>query len=94
MVNNMPNMPGAGVPLLGQQQQQQQAAIQQAVQQLSIGIYTQSAAQYVSNHDLDQVLEPRRMELLARDSQRAARAYFEGLGIAKFEDKPPGSETI
>ena len=90
-IDNIP--PNLGVPLLGQQQQQQQqlAAIQQAVNQLSMGIYSHAATCYVETRDAHQTIDPDKLQQLARDSMIAARAYFEGLGIARFEEKGANS---
>ncbi len=91
-MNNMPPGGLGGIPLLGQQprpeQQQQQvvAAIQQAAQQLSLGIYSRIASEYLSSRESHQELEIEQLHHLARDSHMVARCYFEGLGLAKFEE--------
>ncbi len=92
MRNNIPGMPGVpgGVPMLGQKQQQQQMALAQAVSQLSLSIYQHSAIQHVTCRDEHQQLDPERLRQLAKDSQVAAKDYFEGLGIAQFFE--PGEE--
>ena len=62
----------------------------QALQSLSITIYTQLATAYIAT--LDRPLkepDPAYLGKLARESNVAARAYFEGLGIAQFKADPP-----
>ena len=81
----MTRSPLNNVPLLGQQQAQAKAGIMQAVNGLSMAIYTRVAASAVGSR-----VEPRMAEHVdilrawARDSHAAAQAYFEGLGIAQF----------
>ncbi len=88
------------VPLLGQQRQQAQQAtlgVHQAVQGLSLQIYTRIASGYVgrqvgidvvrqSGIDISDFLAVDRehLQTAARASLVAAQAYFEGLGIAEF----------
>ncbi len=89
MPNNIPPL-GAplGVPLLGQQQQQQQAAINQAVSQLSLSIYAHAATAHVATRDSTiQEIDCNQLRQLARDSNVAAKAFFEGLGVVEFDDK-------
>jgi len=64
-------------PILGQRQQQMQAQVQAAIGQLSMGIYSQLASAHIATQSVD--LD--RLRQLAKDSQVAARCYFEGLGI-------------
>lgn len=88
-MKSIPSMPPMGqAPLIGQREQQQKAAIQAAVSQLSIGIYSQLAVAHISSRDpMDP--EPERLRKMARDSSAAAMAYFEGLGVIQ---RQPGSE--
>ena len=84
--------PPRGVPIIGNQDAAAKASIMQAVQQLSLGIYTRVAAEcLVSLSRPNQVL-PETLQELAKDSHTAAQAYFEGLGVATFPkpttDKP------
>ena len=81
-MNNRP--PGVQIPLLGQQQQAANQAIMQAVNQLSIGIYSHLATAHISGRDEHQAVDPDKLRQLAKDSQVAAKAYFEGLGVAQF----------
>ena len=87
-----PNMPAFGrAPIIGQQQQQMQAQVQAAIGQLSLGIYTQVATAHVGTRDEHQSIEPDRLRRLAKDSQAAARYFFEGIGVIQLdaqEDKP------
>jgi len=74
------------LPLIGQQQRAAQQAVQQAVQQLSISIYTRLACDYLlTASESYQHSEPQELAQLAKDSLAAAKAYFEGLGIATFQ---------
>jgi hypothetical protein len=80
-----PGIPQFGqVPLLGQRpqqlnddqkQQQMQAQVQAAIGQLSMGIYIQLASAPAVPFD------PDTLRKLAKDSQVAARSYFEGIGV-------------
>ena len=72
----------AQVPLIGRQQQAAQASIMQAVQQLSLSIYTRLAAD-----ELASTIEPdgRTLEMMAQHSMTAAKAYFTGIGVATFD---------
>lgn len=76
------------VPLLGQQQAAARAQLAQAVGQLSFGIYSQLATAHIATRDEHQPVDADRLRQLARDSQLAAKAYFEGLGIASFGEDP------
>ena len=88
-----PIKPVGKIPILGQNNTPQQAAlaaINQAVQQLSLGIYSRLAGDYIASRDTHQPAEREHLQQLARDSQVAAQAFFEGLGVAQFstpEDK-------
>lgn len=75
------------VPILGQQQEQATAGIVHAVQALSLGIYSRVVVPFVASQDATTAEKSARMQQLARDSMTAAKAYFEGLGIAQFEQK-------
>ena len=78
-------MPQFGqVPLIGQRQQpnqqQMQQQVQAAVAQLSMGIYSQIATDYIRVGGWELVSQDR-LRQLAKDSQTAARCYFEGIGV-------------
>jgi len=89
--------PGAGqfVPDQRQQQQIQQQQVQQQLQaamgQLSLGIYSQLATACLTPLNMQADLPPlssseqKRLRRLARDSQTAARCYFEGIGVIQQE---------
>jgi len=70
------------VPILGQQQEQATAGIVHAVQALSLGIYSRVVVPFVASQDATTAEKSARMQQLAWDSMTAAKAYFEGLGIA------------
>lgn len=73
------------VPLIGQQRRAAEAAITQAVQGLSVGIYSHLATAYIATLDRPhQAVDVEHLRELGRDSMAAAQAYFEGLGIAQF----------
>jgi len=78
-----PGIPQFGqAPIIGQRQQQLQSQVKAAIGQLSMSIYTQLAVALLSTRD--PILMPRdadSLRQLAKDSQAAALAYFEGLGI-------------
>ncbi len=52
-----------------------EAAIQQQMHELAIDIYARAAADYLPDADDDRLRE------LATGSQRAARAFFESMGV-------------
>ncbi len=89
---NLPNFsprPG-GTPIIGQQEQQAKVSLMQALTQFSSAIYTQLAVAYIATLDRPhQAIDPEHLEQLAQDAYMAAKAYFEGLGIAQFKDAPP-----
>ena len=72
------------VPVIGQQRQQFQTAINQQLQQLSLSIYTQLATQYLGSIEDGDVANPEHLQQLSKDSQVAARSFFEGMGV-QFE---------
>ncbi len=80
--------PPGSVPIIGQQQQAAQQAITQAVQQLSLTIYTQAATSYLDSLDTHATPNTDYLKTLAKHSYTAAQAYFEGLGIATFTEPP------
>ena len=94
--------PGYRVPMLGQgqtrpeaQHQAQQAAVSQAVQQMSMGIFSRIAARTINGGDADEA----RLQQVARDSMTAARCYFEAMGVIErqppkpqYTPKPEGTE--
>ncbi len=85
--------PPNNVPLLGQQQQQAKAGIMQAVQRLSMQIYTRVAASYIARGNNT----PDFLRDLARESFTVAQCYFEGLGIAQFgnrQEKDQGNGEV
>lgn len=87
------HVPGmAGAPLLGQREQQAKTQIMQAVQHLSLGIYSHLAVNHIGSRDKHQTVEPEHLRGLARDAYVAAQAFFEGLGVVQFqEDEASGS---
>jgi len=85
-----PNMPqfGGPVPILGQQNQQQpsqqqqmQAQVQAAIGQVSLGIYSHLATAYITTRDEHQSIDQDQLRQLAKESQIAAKCYFEGIGV-------------
>lgn len=69
------------VQIIGQQQKQAQSQILAAINQLSIGIYSQLAVAAINTIDVHQEVDSERLKALAKHSQVAAMAYFEGLEI-------------
>ena len=89
----MTRMPTNNVPLLGQAQAQAKAGIMQAVNGLSMAIYTRVAASAIGS-SAEPHMTAENIDMLrawAQESHAAAQAYFEGLGVAEF-DHPPASE--
>lgn len=87
----MNRQPLENIPLIrGNREAQLKAALQQAISQLSIGIYSQLATKHVASRE-----EPYhsigRDELrkLAHDSHVAARCYFEGIGAIQPQEESP-----
>lgn len=78
MLQNIPTQ----VPVIGQREARLQAGIAQAVQQLSMAIYTQAVASLPNDTPIPI------LHSLAQYSMNAAKAYFQGLGIAQFNDPP------
>lgn len=74
---------GPQIPLIGQQQKQAEHAIGQAIEQLSLSLYAQVASSRLATAGGDQDQET--LHKLARDAHRAAQAYFEGRGMASFQ---------
>ena len=77
------------VPVLGQaptREQAAQMAIMQSLNQLSLALYTNLATTEIARLDSYQELDRDRLKDLAKSSSEAAKAYFEGLGIAQFND--------
>lgn len=93
---HFPSLSPNNVPLLGQQQHAAAAAVNQAVQQMSMAIYTQAVSRLLAidaaGPDPNNVFTDAFHQLLAQDSMRAAKAYFAGLGIATFRDEPQPSQ--
>ena len=79
--------PLQSVPVLGQQQTAIKASLMQALHQLSTRIYATLAAEYVSSRLADGP-DPAQLELLAKHSQQAAQSYFQGIGLATFQETP------
>ena len=73
--------------MLGQQQAQAEAGIMQTVQQMSLAFYRPLAAEHLAS---DQPIDLKYLRQLAADSQSAAQAFFEGLGM---EFKKPESPS-
>ena len=80
-------------PIIGQQQQQQKAQLLQAVGQLSIGIYSQLAAQVIVAQHEGEPIPEELLRSLARDCHQAAKCYFEGLGVATFQQPEKGEDN-
>lgn len=78
--------PPNGIPVIGQQKAQRDAAVNQAVAKLTLDIYTRAASRR-----LEGGIDPDYLRELARNSQSAAQAFFEGLDIAQF--KKPDSPS-
>jgi len=78
-------MPGGGVPLLGQRKSQAEAAVMQAMGNLSVSIYQRVVAGMLVEFPTDEP-DPERFRQLAKHSQVAAQAYFEGIGVISRED--------
>jgi len=74
-------MPPSGMPTLGQQPHNPQNAILQSLQELSLEIYCRVAAEQITRDD--QIADIERLQQLARDSHVAAKAFFQGLGVAQ-----------
>ena len=84
-----PNMPQFGkAPILGQRQQQMEQQIQAAIAQLSMGVYSALATSHVNTRDEHQSVDQDRLRQLAKDSQAAARCYFEGIGVIQPQGDP------
>ena len=87
MVNgNKPHGPVGPVPILGgpTREQRARAAILEAVNQLSLGIYSQLAVAHIATRDEHQAVDAEHLHQLARYARTAAQAFFEGLGVAQF----------
>jgi len=72
-------------PIIGQQQAHAQAAIQAAIQQLSLGNYTRLAAADLTARGEHAAAGDETLQQLAADSMVAARAYFLALGVIEQE---------
>lgn len=80
-MQKLPRIPPMGqAPLIGQQQQQAQMAIQQAMEEMSVGIYSGLATAHIASRDDHLDIDCARLRRMAADSMAAARAYFEGIG--------------
>lgn len=82
-------VPG-GIPVIGQRpsQQEMQARLTQAVSQMATAIYVQVASAHVASRDEHQFVDREHLQQHAKDAQMAAKAYFEGIGVATFQDAP------
>ena len=67
-------------------QAQAQAMIAQQVAQISGGIYMRAAAKRLMDMDVHGATTEG-FEELARDSHRAAKSYFAGLGLVQFKEE-------
>lgn len=71
-------------PILGQSQQPTyEQAISEQMADMAMEIYCRLASSHISSGQL----EPEVFRFLAKESQIAARVYFESLGV-KFEEDP------
>ncbi len=87
-MHKLPRVPHMGqAPLIGQQQQQAQMAIRQAMQELSIGIYSGLATAHIAGRDEHQEVDSAQLRRIAADSMAAARSYFEGIGVIEPESE-------
>ena len=74
----------------GQQQEAAKAGLMQAVNQLSIAIYTRFASSHLEG--LGQTIQPnspaasKRLQWMAKHAHKAAQAYFEALGVCTYDD--------
>lgn len=81
--------PLSSIPVLGQQQQAIRMGIQQAVNALSMQIYVTLATNYLQRDSSDIPASDLQLRRLAQESIKAAQQYFEGIGVASFnQDKP------
>lgn len=74
------------VPILGQSLTREQAAkieIAQAINSLSLGIYSQLAVAHLASRDVHQDVGQATLRGMAKNAHLAAQMYFEGLGIIK-----------
>ena len=77
-------------PIIGQSQAHARAAIQAAMQQMSVGIYQQLATAHINSRDEHQAVDVEHLRQVARDSGTAARCYFEGIGAIEQEGGSDG----
>lgn len=90
-MNGMQGGIPAGIPTIGAQRAEAEAMVNRAVQGLQLGIYSQLAVSHIGKRDPKiSTLDPDELRQLARDAQTAAKAYFEGLGLASFRDNSKG----
>jgi hypothetical protein len=84
-----PNIPpiGQAPTILGQREAQQRAAVQQAMHQLAMQLYSQIAASHIASRDAHQLVDRDNLRNMAADSMTAARAYFEGIGVIQRDDQ-------
>lgn len=72
------------VPVIGQGPSREQIAkaeIMAAINSLSMGIYSHIASGYIATRDTHQAVDREHLQAMARNSQVAAEAYFEGRGL-------------
>lgn len=87
-MQKLPRVPHMGqAPLIGQQQQQAQMAIRQAMQEMSVGIYSGLATAHIASRDKHQEVDCAHLQRVAADSLAAARAYFVGVGVISAESE-------
>ena len=79
-------VPSNHVPVIGQQKQAAQQALAQAVQQMTVDIYTQMAADHIGGRVMGETINVKQLQEMARSAQKAAQAFFEGLGVASFQE--------
>lgn len=91
-MRGIPQMPqfGGQAPLIGQREAAIKQGVMQAVNSLSLQIYSQLAIRYIGSRDEHQEANQDCLQQLARDAKMAAQAYFEGIGVASFSEKPEG----
>lgn len=79
------NQPFGTPPLIGDRQKQAKVMVMQQISQMSSAMYMQIVA-----HRLAHAGSPQPdFQEIARQSQDAAKGYFEGLGLVEFQkDKP------
>jgi hypothetical protein len=90
--------PFAGsVPMLGNgmmsREEQAKSAVMQAIQSLSLTIYSRMACEYLATR-VHQPVDREFLKGLAKNSRVAAQAYFEGLGIISAEPESAPEQGV